>query len=431
FLGRHDVAERALREARTGSRQDRVDAHPVALEFLGRHLRQRRHGRFGRRVVGLAGVAEDTRLARGVHHRRTHLAPCLAFLAPVAGSGTRHQERTAQIDAHDDVPVLVLDVDQYAVAQDACVVDHRIEPSEGLERRVDHRGGAGGIRDVVSVGHGLAARRFDLVDHLLRRPDLAAGAVLRTAQVVDHDLRAFGGEQQCVLPADAPARARDQRDLPVQASHSRLLHVVVLGSLGRPSTRCAMMSRWISSVPPPSRMPGTPRTNSAHENVLRRPVSASSFGPSAVATRSDSAAKLAVSASFDNDISGPGVVPAFTAASALARMAFAAVSPMWTRANACRPAGSSVRPRACSQAMIRSNRNKPLPPAVDPPMAPRSYIRVAMATCQPTSTSPSRFSSGTRTPSRNTSLKSAPPVICRNGRTSTPGPGPTPRYAGR
>jgi hypothetical protein len=42
-------------------------------------------------------------------------------------------------------------------------------------------------------------------------------------------------------------------------------------------------------------------------------------------------------------------------------------------------------------------------------------------TCQPASTSPMRRASGTRAPSRKTSLKAAPPVSCRMGRTSIPG----------
>jgi hypothetical protein len=61
---------------------------------------------------------------------------------------------------------------------------------------------------------------------------------------------------------------------------------------------------------------------------------------------------------------------------------------------------------------------EPTPP---PPMAIRSFISVVSATVQPWSTSPRRSSSGTRTSVKNTSLNEAPPVICRSGRTSTPG----------
>jgi hypothetical protein len=54
-------------------------------------------------------------------------------------------------------------------------------------------------------------------------------------------------------------------------------------------------------------------------------------------------------------------------------------------------------------------------------MAARSFISVVRATVQPWFTSPRRWSSGTRTSVKKTSLNEAPPVIWRSGRTSTPG----------
>ena len=48
-------------------------------------------------------------------------------------------------------------------------------------------------------------------------------------------------------------------------------------------------------------------------------------------------------------------------------------------------------------------------------------MSVVRATAHPWLTSPRRWSSGTRTSLKNTSLKDAPPVIWRSGRTSTPG----------
>ncbi len=59
------------------------------------------------------------------------------------------------------------------------------------------------------------------------------------------------------------------------------------------------------------------------------------------------------------------------------------------------------------------------PPSL--PTVARSFISVVRATRQPPLTSPSRWSSGTRTPDRKTSLKSLPPVIWRSDRTSTYG----------
>ena len=68
-----------------------------------------------------------------------------------------------------------------------------------------------------------------------------------------------------------------------------------------------------------------------------------------------------------------------------------------------------------------------LPPTASPASDPapdretRSFMRVVMATRQPSPAGPTRIESGTRTLSKNTSLNSASPVICTSGRTSTPG----------
>ena len=69
-------------------------------------------------------------------------------------------------------------------------------------------------------------------------------------------------------------------------------------------------------------------------------------------------------------------------------------------------------------ALPRPSRRRPPPP---PPIDARSFISVVSATVQPWLTSPRRWSSGTRTSLKNTSLNDAPPVIWRSGRTSTPG----------
>ncbi len=54
-------------------------------------------------------------------------------------------------------------------------------------------------------------------------------------------------------------------------------------------------------------------------------------------------------------------------------------------------------------------------------IAARSLSNVVCATPHPAFTSPMRSESGTRTSVKNTSLKWAPPVSCRSGRTSMPG----------
>jgi hypothetical protein len=63
----------------------------------------------------------------------------------------------------------------------------------------------------------------------------------------------------------------------------------------------------------------------------------------------------------------------------------------------------------------------PRPPPPPEPMATRSFISIAIAQRHPSSTSPIRLPSGTRTSVKKTSLNPEPPFICRKGRMSTPG----------
>ena len=115
--------------------------------------------------------------------------------------------------------------------------------------------------------------------------------------------------------------------------------------------------------------------------------------------------------------SGPAVPVRFAVAAARAMPQSRAFCAQYTRASCWRITGSSDRP-ACR---ARPSRSSKLPPRRPWPLVSRSKPRMVSATFQPSPTSPMRMSSPTRTPVRNTSLNEAPPVICRIGRTSSPG----------
>ena len=71
---------------------------------------------------------------------------------------------------------------------------------------VDHRFAPSQRRHVVAVGDGLAAHALDLVDHLLGRGGVGAGAVDVAAEVVDDDLGAVAGQARaCSRPMPRPA----------------------------------------------------------------------------------------------------------------------------------------------------------------------------------------------------------------------------------
>jgi hypothetical protein len=87
------------------------------------------------------------------------------------------------------------------------------------------------VGHAVAVGHRGAASLGDLVDHLLGNASVRTLSVRRATQVVDHNLAALGGGQQCDLPADAAPGAGHHHDLALQASPSRHpgLPVALLG----------------------------------------------------------------------------------------------------------------------------------------------------------------------------------------------------------
>ena len=90
----------------------------------------------------------------------------------------------------------------------------------------------------------------------------------------------------------------------------------------------------------------------------------------------------------------------------------------------CRTASFSMR-RPPTDVVLTSHVDEPEDrigrPPPPPPTPVRSSARLAPATFQPSPGAPMTLATGTRTSSKNTSLKSVVPVISRRGRTSMPG----------
>ena len=86
--------------------------------------------------------------------------------------------------------------------------------------------GARRVGYVVTVGHRPAAGRTDLPGHILGRAGLGAGAVLRSAEVVDHHGCTLGRQEQRVLPADAASGPGHHGYLLVQGSHATPCHIL-------------------------------------------------------------------------------------------------------------------------------------------------------------------------------------------------------------
>ena len=138
---------------------------------------------------------------------------------------TGDREVTLQVHGDHRVPLLLGHVEAETIAEDAGVVDHDVETAVVVERLVDQRLATGPRRDVVDVGHRIAAGGDDLVDHLLGRPRVGPRSIGRATHVVDHHAGAFARQKLRLFPADAAPGTGHQRHLAVEAAHEFLLRV--------------------------------------------------------------------------------------------------------------------------------------------------------------------------------------------------------------
>ena len=229
LLGRRRAHAEVLGHAGEGGRGDGVHGDAVALQLHGGDDGERGDPRLGGPVVGLAHVAVDARGRRGVDDAGVVRLAGLGAVAPVLHGVAGRGEGAAQVDLDHGVPLVDRHVDQHAVAQDARVVDEHVDRPVGVDGRLDQAARALVVRDVVAVGHGLAAHAADLVDHLAGRTVRGAGPVHLRAQVVDDELGALVGELERVLPPDASACPGDDDDPSVTDTHVQLLWSLSVG----------------------------------------------------------------------------------------------------------------------------------------------------------------------------------------------------------
>src|SRR3546814_2773949 len=78
--------------------------------------------------------------ARPTHDARRRRPAGRRFVAPVGGGVAGDGEVPLQVHAHHGVPLVLGHVGEHAVAHEPGVVDHRVEPTEGVDGRA-HQGG--------------------------------------------------------------------------------------------------------------------------------------------------------------------------------------------------------------------------------------------------------------------------------------------------
>ncbi len=197
FLG-----EEVLGHPRARDGAQRVDLDVVFRALELERLCQACEAELGRAVIGLAEIAEQPGRARRHQHAAIGLL-AEGFPAGLGGIG-----RTIEVNVDDEGEILCAHLGKGLVAQHTGIVDQHMDAAPLLLGVGNHLIHLLGIGDRGTIGHRGAAGLFDFLDDL-RGHVGSAGAIARSAQIVDHDLGAAPSELERVFAAQAAACAGD------------------------------------------------------------------------------------------------------------------------------------------------------------------------------------------------------------------------------
>ena len=119
------------------------------------------------------------------------------------------------MDSDDGVPLLFGHVKHHAVPEDTGGGDDDVQPSEGVQRKLNQLIASLKLRYIAVVGDGFSAIFADLVDHLLCRGVVETFTIERCADVVNDDSGAKARELQDDPSSDATAATGNDGDLSV------------------------------------------------------------------------------------------------------------------------------------------------------------------------------------------------------------------------
>ena len=132
---------------------------------------------------------------------------------------TRHQPCTLQVDVDHGVPRLLGELVGEAVRADAGVVEEHIDPTEGLQPRIDGLADRGVVTHVARAGqaaHATLAARRGQRGEIVGAAERVAGIGQALRHVEGHDVHAFRGERQRGGTALAVRGAGHERDATLQ-----------------------------------------------------------------------------------------------------------------------------------------------------------------------------------------------------------------------
>ncbi len=143
----------------------------------------------------------------------------LGALAPMGHGMARRRRVALQMHADHGVPLVLGHIGEAAVAQDAGIVHEHMQVAEAADRELDQLGGLPPVADIMTADFGLAAAGDDLLCHMLGRCQIGAIALQISAEVVDDNAGAGGGECQRMGAPETAAGAGDDGDTSVEAAH--------------------------------------------------------------------------------------------------------------------------------------------------------------------------------------------------------------------
>src|SRR5438876_3305526 len=169
----------------------------------------------------------------------------------------RHEERAAEVDFHDAVPVRVLHADEEVVADDTGIVDEDVHAAEPLLGRVDEALGVLADRGVGDDAEDRAALRLQLLRGALEPVRIAAR---------DYHGGAVFGQQRRDRGADSAATTGDDRHTAVEGAlrHRRAPSLSAASVFSSPSGSSTESPRAPSTMrlrSPVSTRPGPTSTN--------------------------------------------------------------------------------------------------------------------------------------------------------------------------
>src|SRR5690606_26751101 len=118
-----------------------------------------------------------------------------------------------QVHVDDRIPIVLGHLVEDHVPQDAGHVHDAVDPAEGVDRLLHHALRGLEVGDALAVDDGSTTRLLDDLDDFLSRRLVLTLAGYRTAEIVDHHLRALCSGKDRDLPSDAAAGTGNEDDL--------------------------------------------------------------------------------------------------------------------------------------------------------------------------------------------------------------------------